>query len=218
MRDNLAEYRGARITVIGCFDHFGFRLDNGRRVETALFQAVETPEGEFLCEHCHVQFADTMRAYDLRHGEKVQFLATVMSYKRRLSNCNENGTMYEVDYGLYHPTGIKPLNREVFLPSLVNESAPVRADARMAVKTIGHQLGACAEELEAVDEQNAPIATKDAAAPTPPAAIPQPVSTRTRAKRIDLLNELQRLAEIHGGFPVVQRGLDLLNDEQDPAR
>lgn len=218
MRDELADYRGKRITVIGCFDHFGHRVErDGRKVVTALFQGIEMSDGEFLCPHCHIQFADNMRAYDLQHGERVQFLAIVMSYKRRLPVCNKTGTMYEIDYALYHPTGIKPLNREVRLPSLVSESALVKDKAGVAVAPSDQEERG--EEPDGVDEQCEVISTKDKVAPTPPATIAkeevQPSFSRPKAKRFELLNDLQRLADIYGGFAAVQVGLDFLNDVPD---
>lgn len=220
-REKLAGRRGQRISVIGCFDHFGYRYDGaGRKVITALFQAVETPEGEFLCEHCHVQYADTMRAYDLRHGERVQFVAAVMSYKRRLPNCKDDGTMYETDFTLYHPTGIKPLDREVILPSLVGEAMLVKDEARpVAAEKPEASIAGMEEEDEEREGRDAQLtSTNDVASPSAPRICNEElpaVPASSRARRIDLLNELQRLADLHGGFGVVRAGLDFLIDEDE---
>jgi hypothetical protein len=63
--------------------------------------------GQVVCEHCHVQSADNFEAYDLRRGERVQFEAVVMSYRKTA----DDGVQLETDYSLWNPTNIRLLDR-----------------------------------------------------------------------------------------------------------
>ncbi len=108
MRENMKPFYGRRITVQGVFGHYG----KYNQVKTALFQALEH-DGEFLCSHTYVQHADTMIAYDLRFGERVQFSAWVIQYRKN-GKCGS-----VIDYGLTHPMSVKTLDRKVVLPSLI---------------------------------------------------------------------------------------------------
>ena len=110
MREYLIPFHGRRITVQGIFARFIKHSD----IQTALFQALEH-NGEFLCSHSYVQHADTMLAYDLVFGEKVQFSATVIQYKKKTFGG------YSLDYSLTHPTSVITLDRKVVLPSLILE-------------------------------------------------------------------------------------------------
>lgn len=111
MREKLEPYRGKRIKVQGIFDKFGYRIHrDGARIITALIQAI-THDGQDVATHCHVQYADNFEALELKHGEIVEFTAVVMEYKRRLANTNAEGVMVERDYGLYHPTEIRCIDR-----------------------------------------------------------------------------------------------------------
>lgn len=120
MREQLESYCGKRIRVTGQFDTMGGRRGRSGFVRTALFQFVEL-DGAILCGHCHVQFADTMVAYDLRAGERVRFSAQVRAYRKWVQTTSHDGPQVVTDYGLYNPTGVVTLDRTFHLPSLVVE-------------------------------------------------------------------------------------------------
>jgi hypothetical protein len=72
---------------------------------------------ELLAEHCWVQNADGLRAYQPRPGDTIEFLALVAAYKR----LGDDRVTPITDYGLTGPTGVRITNRPVSLPSLVEE-------------------------------------------------------------------------------------------------
>jgi hypothetical protein len=108
MRSNLEAHHGKRIPIRGIFDRQGWRTaKDGTNVKTALLQAVEFQDGTHICDHVHIQFAESILNQEPKHGEIIECLCAVVSYKRFLSSTNREGLMQEIDYGLYHPTAVK---------------------------------------------------------------------------------------------------------------
>jgi hypothetical protein len=183
-RMDLEEYRGKRIIVTGVFDKFGNRYDHcGREVTTALIQAVEM-DGRPIASHCHVQFADNFCPLDMTKGDRVSFEAIVMQYKRRLAVTNEDGLLVEADYGLYHPSKIRLLDRE--MPSY---KAMLRPD-----------------EIEEMEEQ---VEVEDKVEDVP--AFPtQQETTPPPADPLAKLAAVKQFAVDMGGWDSLQRMIDLL--------
>jgi hypothetical protein len=98
----LAPYLGWRIRVVALFDCFGKDVDPGGRGKpfpTALVQDVEV-DGEQVASHCWVQQCWNFQPLDLRNGDKIEFDAVVMRFRKC---AQESGASYD-DYSLTDPT------------------------------------------------------------------------------------------------------------------
>lgn len=177
---SIEDYQGKRITVTGVFDRYGMTTTSGT---TALVHAVEL-EGEKLLDHAWVQQAENFFQYDMRRGERVQFSAVVLSYKKWLALVRKDGAKYEIRYGLQRPTEIILLERPGEEPRrTANE--PSRLFPIQKVTELG-------PEESPYDE---------------PAKRALPGTGR---KRFEKIAKVQSLADELGGYAELQRLLNIL--------
>jgi hypothetical protein len=110
MRENLAKYHGQKITVAGYFDRFVTVTYQGKPVTTALFRSVRLADtGEPLADHNHINNARSLTGHNIQRGECVHFDAVVLDYLKT----DQKSGFKDVEYGLYHPTKIRLVDREL---------------------------------------------------------------------------------------------------------
>ncbi len=150
----LEPYSGKRRIFTGVFDRYGDCFD-GDRGQTLLIQGIEL-DGEEVCSHCWVQQAENFWPLDVKKGERVQFTAVVLPYKKRSPLVQQDGTYGIIDYGLYRPTAIHLIERvhkETASPQ--REAAGASSDHKQACRkklAIVQDVQALVDEVGGVDE------------------------------------------------------------------
>jgi hypothetical protein len=110
IRQALEQWQGKREKFKAIFDKPNYLSHKDERGLTTLVQGlVHVDSGTYISNHLWVQRSESFQVAGCKFGDEIEFLAVVMSYRKKLPLVGKNDVGHVFDWGLSKPTAVKIL-------------------------------------------------------------------------------------------------------------